>query len=228
MGQMFSKAVKNDEELAKLFEVRLPAVNACYAYYPNFWNGKVTENEQMYMGFFATEEIEKLIEEVNNKFTNIKIRVALKKKLPCSITAAKFNQTTQRIQTEHVKQCNFYAFNVQLSPEYSQKSNYVLTLVMTQFLRMFCPEYAHFVHGREIKEKFILNTLKGFYKSHDSYGNWTHIECNMELFDKFDDIKLVNESTKDTYLESMPYVSSFLKNLKLALGWKLKADEERY
>ncbi len=219
---VFYKTFSNEEEVIKHFDGdKLPkiGISACFAGY----SSRYKEGGQIYMGFYTNEKILKLIDEVNANFSNIRVKIILYKEYILPITTGIFSENG--MFTTRVDKLNWIVFKIELNDKYNDLAKFGLPLVMAQFLRGFCPQYSHHFKASKIEDNFINGILDA--QSSLSYGAWLccnyrtkYTKCEREIFNKFDDIDLVNTIAKKVFnTTSMPSISTFINVLKFGMEY---------
>lgn len=180
----------------------------------------INTDETFYSGFYANERILKLIDEINNNFKNIKINVAYFGIQPFeSISGVYLAGKVYRPHSfpdGNCKEFTYIIFNVSLDDVYTFKSKYMLTLILSEFIRGFNPEYICHSRVGNVDDDFINNMLA--LQSTTDYGDWMCMggknSTTREFFDKLDDYETINEICKGLDTSDMPIISVFFETLE--------------
>jgi hypothetical protein len=192
---MFFKRFKTEgafKSHIKDYNDTLPYTAACYATYGYFYNGNIKDGGPLYFGFKADSKIEELVKELNSRYKNMKVNLI----------------------TDYRKD-SYYYFTVELNDKYSLIANYVITIAVAQFVRVFCTEYDHYkFYARKITQDFIKGAIEAFNDTCGIYGSWASSEIELEDFDKLDKVKFMNDALKNRCpSQGMPYNSNLLRDI---------------
>ena len=214
MCHIFYKRFRNDDTYRNWIDSYnlntsiAPFTEVCFTSYQQYYDGNPKEEGNLYIGFYSNSRIEKLVKEINEYFSHIKVEIISKYSYCWS------GNTSYLKDGKEPKKYRFYVFVVKLDDNYSQSANYVLTLAIAQFIRIFCPEYSLYQRAYDIKDNYIDSTHKVFNSSNGRYGAWSGSECWTKAeFKLLDDIELMNELTKNTDYDRMPYVSELHRKI---------------
>lgn len=215
MAYLLFESEDNDKSMLEyLNRVKYPALEeTCFAGFEY----KFQESKAFYFGFYAHPDVLKLVEEINNQFSNIKIVVVDFREFEVPINAY-FYQNDGSFKSSKIH--HFITFRVELNDGYNRGSKLILNLAMAEFLRGYCPQFSHFLNTFKIKDNYINGML--IAQEGSNYGCWLCCDdryeytCSRDEFNSFDNIELVNNCSGDIEddEDSALMVSSVLNRMR--------------
>lgn len=226
MTHLFYKRFTDDFEALSALDRSIPPKTwDCYSGYNVHYNGNDSNGGALYHGFYAHPKIIKLVKEINSSFKNIRIDVLLFKNFTFKTDVGFYKEGDEEKRLygniENIpNKFTYCLFTIKFNNEYSQKSKFVLTLALAQFLRGYNPELQCSLRANKIKRYYINGMLKA--QSTQSYGDWLCLgtaqqrNCTRETFNKFDDIELMNKINQNISFYRSPSLSGFIGRIQNA------------
>lgn len=226
MTHLFYKRFIDDFEALSRLNVSVPPKTYdCYSGYSVHYNGNDLDGGALYHGFYAHPNILKLVKEINDSFKNIRVDIILFKKFNFETMIGFYKEGDEEKRLygnlpDVPKKFTYFFFTIKFNRNYSQKSKFVLTLALAQFLRGYNPELQCSLRANKIKRNYINGMLKA--QSTQSYGDWLCLgtrqqrNCSREIFNKFDDIELMNKINENIRISSQPSLSGFIGRIQNA------------
>jgi hypothetical protein len=212
MARLFYEPLEDDVQAAKILDNKYPpGDDSCYYEYPFVYGSN------MYFGFYAHENILKLVDEINNNFKNIKVVIIGFKEYVWESDEGAYTGDSD-YDRENPDKYTYCLFRVELDESYSKHSRYTLQYIFAQFLRGYCPEYSHFRKSSIIESNFIDGMIDA--QNTSMYGAWMccringDARCERKTFDSLDNIEYVNELCDNIDMDESPSISDFFERME--------------
>lgn len=232
MCYMFFESRKDDETMRKIMQnLDIPIFTSyCYSSYQYQYEGQ--KNRNLYFGFYADPKIIQLIDEFNSAFKNIEIHVVYYEKMKYVAEQFFGNKKGTTRYSSFAKQnipyeYEYIVFRIECKKGYTKSSRFVLGIVLAQFIRAYCTEYAHYPYMQDIEDNFIKNVIENYSLCRE-YGNWLGrtANTNLQTFMLMDNPPVVNKVTVGIDYDTMPYSSTFINKLSLKVKENVDVEDE--
>lgn len=220
-----------NEYIPRLKSERLPdSTMACFHYFASFYSPITSQGLCIYIGLILDRKVEKLFEDFNSKFSNIKIQVKFKRK---------FTEYTNAEQvareyiiypcTEIIEKLDVHVLSLKFSKDYLGKARYHMYVPIIQFLRMFSPMNRYVPHYNMVMkvEPKIKAILEGHanYQWRSDYGSWCSLGVTLEEFMMLDDPEFMNRVTQNMNTHQY-YGTQLFGGIKTELAKKQREEIE--